>query len=48
MSDDDDRQDGGASILFTELRYNFNSGSPDLFTWNHGKITSWDNNLIRT
>jgi autotransporter-associated beta strand protein len=48
LSDDDDRQDGGASLLFTELRYNFNSGSPDLFTWNHGKITSWDSNLIRT
>ena len=47
MSDDADRRDGGASYINTELRYTFNSGSPDLFTWDHGKITTWDNNVIR-
>lgn len=30
----------------TEVRYNFNPGSPDLFTWNGGKITSYDFNRI--
>lgn len=31
---------------FTEVRYNFNPGSPDLFVWNGGKITSTDLNRI--
>lgn len=30
----------------SEVRYNFNSGSPDLFTWNGGKITGYDVNRI--
>ena len=30
----------------TEARYNFNSGTPDLFTWNGGKITSYDINRV--
>lgn len=30
----------------TEVRYNFNSGTPDLFTWNSGKITAYDINRI--
>lgn len=30
----------------TEVRYNFNSGSPDLFTWNSGKITAYDQNRV--
>ncbi len=30
----------------TEVRYNFNSGSPDLFTWNGGKITAYDQNRV--
>jgi autotransporter-associated beta strand protein len=47
ISDDDDRRDGGASFIPSELRYNYNSGSPDNFTWNHGKITAYDHNLIR-
>lgn len=40
MSDNDNVQN------FTEVRYNFNSGTPDLFTWNGGKITSTDVNQI--
>ena len=31
-----------------ELRYNFNSGSPDLFTWAGGKITVTDIGSIRS
>jgi autotransporter-associated beta strand protein len=30
----------------TEVRYNFNSGSPDLFTWSGGAITSYDYNRV--
>lgn len=30
----------------TEVRYQFNSGSPDLFTWNGGKITAYDYNRV--
>lgn len=30
----------------SEVRYNFNSGSPDLFTWNSGKITAYDQNRV--
>ncbi|MDZ7618286.1 MAG: autotransporter-associated beta strand repeat-containing protein, partial [Patescibacteria group bacterium] len=30
----------------TEVRYQFNSGSPDLFTWTGGKITAYDVNRI--
>ena len=29
-----------------EVRYNFNSGSPDLFTWTGGAITSFDYNRV--
>jgi autotransporter-associated beta strand protein len=29
-----------------EVRYNFNSGSPDLFTWAGGAITSFDYNRV--
>ena len=34
------------TFSLTEVRYNFNSGSPDLFTWNGGKITGYDVNRI--
>lgn len=30
----------------TEVRYNFNSGTPDLFTWGGGKITGYDINRV--
>lgn len=30
----------------SEVRYQFDSGSPDLFTWNGGDITAYDNNRI--
>lgn len=30
----------------TEVRYAFNSGSPDLFTWNGGKITAYNQNRV--
>ena len=30
----------------SEVRYNFNSGSPDLFTWSGGAITSHDYNRV--
>lgn len=30
----------------TEVRYNFNPGSPNVFTWNGGKITATDINRI--
>jgi autotransporter-associated beta strand protein len=42
MSDNDN------VVNFTEVRYNFNSGTPDLFTWNGGKITAYDVNQIYT
>jgi autotransporter-associated beta strand protein len=32
----------------TELRYNFNAGSPELFTWSGGKITVGDLGIIRS
>lgn len=32
----------------TEVRYNFNSGTPDLFTWTGGKITAYDVNRVYT
>lgn len=31
---------------FTELRYNFNSGTPDLFTWSGGKTVAYDVNRL--
>ena len=34
------------TFSLSEVRYNFNSGSPDLFTWNGGKITGYDVNRI--
>jgi autotransporter-associated beta strand protein len=39
--------DRDTTYNMTELRYNFNSGSPDLFTWNGGKITAYNFNQIR-
>ena len=38
--------DGDTNYNITEVRYNFNSGSPDLFTWGGGDITSFDNNRV--
>lgn len=40
MADNDNVQN------FTEVRYNFNSGTPDLFTWNGGKISVTDVNQV--
>ncbi len=34
------------TFSLTEVRYNYNSGSPDLFTWTGGAITSVDNNRV--
>lgn len=34
------------TFSLTEVRYNFNSGSPDLFTWSGGAITSYDYNRV--
>jgi autotransporter-associated beta strand protein len=34
------------TFSLTEVRYNYNSGSPDLFTWTGGAITSIDNNRV--
>jgi autotransporter-associated beta strand protein len=34
------------TFALTEVRYNYNSGSPDLFTWTGGAITSVDNNRV--
>ena len=34
------------TFALTEVRYNYNSGSPDLFTWTGGAITSIDNNRV--
>lgn len=38
--------DNDSTYNFTEVRYNFNSGTPDLFTWNGGKITAYDINRV--
>jgi autotransporter-associated beta strand protein len=38
--------DRDSTYNITEVRYNFNSGTPDLFTWNSGKITAYDINRI--
>lgn len=38
--------DNDSTYNITEVRYNFNSGSPDLFTWNSGKIVAYDINRI--
>jgi autotransporter-associated beta strand protein len=38
--------DGDTNYNITEVRYNFNSGTPDLFTWGGGDITSFDNNRV--
>jgi len=40
MADNDNVQN------FTEVRYNFNSGTPDLFTWTGGKISVTDVNQV--
>jgi autotransporter-associated beta strand protein len=34
--------DNDSTYNITEVRYNFNSGTPDLFTWNGGKITAYN------
>ena len=34
------------TFVLTEVRYNYNSGSPDLFTWSGGEITAIDNNRV--
>lgn len=34
------------TLNLTEVRYNFNSGTPDLFVWSGGKITAYDVNRI--
>jgi autotransporter-associated beta strand protein len=34
------------TFVLSEVRYNYNSGSPDLFTWTGGAITSIDNNRV--
>lgn len=47
MTDNDNRLSAFASSV-TELRYNFNSGTPDLFTWGGGKITVTDLGHIRS
>ncbi|MBK8037081.1 MAG: autotransporter-associated beta strand repeat-containing protein [Verrucomicrobiaceae bacterium] len=36
------------TLQTTELRYNFNSGTPDLFTWGGGKITVNDLGIVRS
>ncbi|MGC3967475.1 MAG: hypothetical protein QM775_08935 [Pirellulales bacterium] len=36
------------TMAVTELRYNFNSGSPDLLIWSGGKITVGDLGIIRS
>ena len=38
--------DRDSTYSITEVRYNFNSGTPDLFTWNSGKIVAYDINRI--
>ncbi|MCB1208401.1 MAG: autotransporter-associated beta strand repeat-containing protein, partial [Verrucomicrobiales bacterium] len=40
--------DNDNTLQITEVRYNFNSGSPDLFTWGGGKITVNDIGIIRS
>lgn len=34
--------DNDSTYNLAEVRYNFNSGTPDLFTWSGGKITNYD------
>ncbi|MBK8094983.1 MAG: autotransporter-associated beta strand repeat-containing protein [Verrucomicrobiaceae bacterium] len=34
--------DNDTTYNITEVRYNYNSGTPDLFTWNGGKITGYN------
>lgn len=36
------------TLQTTEVRYNFNSGTPDLFTWGGGKITVNDLGIVRS
>lgn len=36
------------TLALAEVRYNFNSGSPDLFTWGGGKITVNGPSIIRS
>lgn len=36
------------TFQLTEVRYNFNSGTPDLFTWGGGKITLNDLGIVRS
>jgi hypothetical protein len=38
--------DRESNYNFTEVRYNYNHGSPDVFNWNSGKITGYDVNRI--
>lgn len=38
--------DRDSTYNLTEVRYNFNSGTPDLFTFNGGKITAYDINRV--
>ena len=40
--------DNDSVFNLTEVRYNFNSGTPDLFTWGGGKITVNDMGQIRS
>ena len=40
--------DNDNTLQTTEVRYNFNSGTPDLFTWGGGKITVNDLGIIRS
>lgn len=38
--------DNDNTTNLAEVRYNFNSGTPDLFTWTGGKITAYDINRV--
>ncbi|GEP45386.1 hypothetical protein BGE01nite_46770 [Brevifollis gellanilyticus] len=40
--------DRDSTLNLTEVRYNFNSGTPDLFTWTGGKITVNSLGIIRS
>lgn len=40
--------DNDNTLQTNELRYNFNSGTPDVFTWSGGKITVNDLGIIRS
>lgn len=40
--------DNDNTLQTTEVRYNFNSGTPDLFTWTGGKITVNDLGIVRS